>query len=329
MIKAGVIGSGSWATAIVKTLERNNIETNWWIKDHRIISFIKRYRNNPYYLRAVELNIKAENMFTNIEDVVAQSDYVFLVLPSLYLKESLADLPKNVFEGKKIVSAIKGLIPGNNQIISDYMNSEFNVPLENFTFLTGPSHAEEVVKKRLTYITMAHKTKSMAVEVGGLLENNFLKIRTSQEVKALEYASVLKNIYAIASGISHSLGYGDNFQAVLISNAIREMSRFLKKGCCGSGNIMSSGFLGDLLVTSYSQLSRNRTFGNFIGHGYSPKAALLEMSMVPEGYYAVKAFNQIQKDTHVRMRIVKTVYRILHKQKDPTLEFQSLEKFLT
>lgn len=328
MTKIGVIGSGSWATALVKCLEINKQDYLWWIRDHRIISFVKRYHRNPYYLRATELSAGETQMSSHLEEVISKSDIVLLAIPSLYLYQNLQNLPRNIFAGKKVVSAIKGLIPETHQCVSEYLHFDFNLSPDDFLFLTGPSHAEEVVRRQLTFMSLASPSRESYDRIAPVFENHFFKFRYSKHVQALEYSAVLKNIYAIASGLAHGLGYGDNFLAVLVSNAIRETNNFIKKGCCGPINIMASGFLGDLLVTSYSQLSRNRTFGTFIGRGYSPKAALLEMNMIPEGYYASKAFQQIMIKKKTQMPIAKTVYKILYKKLDPKEGFARLEKRL-
>jgi len=327
MAKIAILGSGSWATALVKTLEIEN-ELFWWVKDQKSAQFIRKYHRNPDYLRAVELNIKSEHIFDDKAEAINLAEIILFVIPSLYLKESLKGLDKKIFQKKILISAIKGLIPGDNILVSDFFKKYYEIKEEQYVFLTGPSHAEEVIRRRSTYITLVTESRYNADVLSPLFTKDFLKIRTAKGVKGHEYASVMKNIYAIASGICHSLGYGDNFQAVLVSNAILEMNKFMKRACCDSKLILSSGYLGDLLVTSYSQYSRNRTFGNMIGHGYHPKAALLEMNMIPEGYFAVNSFYQIMKQSPVNLKIIRTVYRILYKGADATEEFKKLEKHL-
>ncbi len=330
MTKTGVIGSGSWATALVSILSSRNDNLYWWVRDRRFVSFIKRYHRNPYYLSSLEIHIKPENLTFEIEKIVGWCDVLFVVVPSIYIESTLNHLKPEHFESKIIVSAAKGLIPSTHSTISDYFYNTFQIAPEKFVFLTGPSHAEEVARQKLTYLTVASESMNTAREITGLLQSEFIKTRAVKGVRSLEFAAALKNIYAIAAGMAHAIGYGDNFLAVLISNSIREMNRFLTVSC-GYQNqkIMNSGYLGDLLVTAFSQFSRNRTFGNMVGHGYSPRAAILEMNMVPEGFYAVQSFYGLLKNYRVKMPVVKLVYDVLYRNQDPAMAFKKLENKLT
>lgn len=326
--KIAVVGSGSWATALVKSLQMKSSNVYWWVRSQENIDFIIKHHRNPKYLRSVEINIDKDKIFTDIKEVLRDAEVVFLVIPSLFLRKSLVGLKPIDFKNKIIVSTIKGIIPRRNLLISEYLQTTFKISKENYIFLTGPTHAEEVANNRLTFITLASESESNIDKTASLLGNAFLKIRKSNDIVGLEYASIVKNIYAIALGICNSLGYGDNFQAVLISNAIKEMKLFLDAICPYQRVIMSSGYLGDLIATSVSQFSRNRTFGNMIGKGYSTRSALLEMNMIPEGYYAVRPFYRLVRKSGVKMEIVKSVYRILYKKVTPIEEFQKLETFL-
>ncbi|MBT3424520.1 MAG: NAD(P)-binding domain-containing protein, partial [Bacteroidetes bacterium] len=326
MTKIGVIGGGSYGTAIVKTLLDKDGDVFWWLRKQDTIDSINLKGRNPKYLRAVDLKLKPEQLSTDIREICRQSDIIFIAVPSVFLRETLLQLDDSDMEGKLIVSTTKGLIPHDHQLISDYIIKNFHLNADQFIFLTGPAHAEEVVTKRKTYLTLASSSEENALRAGSFLETDYIAVRTSTDVPGLEYAAVLKNIYAIAAGISQSVGYGDNFLAVLMSNAIREMDMMLKQECPADRNLMSSGYLGDLLVTAFSKFSRNRTFGSMIGHGYSTKAALIEMNMIPEGHYAVKSFCKLMRESCVKLRIVSAVYKILYNQEDPLKTLQALEE---
>jgi len=325
--KIALAGDGSWGTALVKSLRSNNRDVKWWVRNQGTIDFIEKYNRNPDYLRQTEINLEPERISTNLSSIIRDSEIALFVIPSLFFRKSLASLTPSDFEGKIVISAIKGIIPKNDMLISDYFFEHFKVPKDKFVFLTGPSHSEEVANKRMTFITLASKSEELASEMAEIFDNDFLKIRTSQDVEGLEYAAILKNIYAIATGICHSMGYGDNYLAVFVSYAVQEMEHFLDKVCPFDRDIKTSGYLGDLMVTSFSQFSRNRTFGGMIGRGYSTKSALFEMNMIPEGYFTVRSFYRILKKHDVDMKIVKTVYKILYQKLSPAEEFRKLEKF--
>ncbi|MBL6962821.1 MAG: NAD(P)-binding domain-containing protein [Bacteroidetes bacterium] len=326
MTKIGVIGAGSYGTAIVKTLLDKEGDVFWWIRKKDSLNKIKLFGRNPNYLRSVDLKLKEDQLSTDIKEIFKQSDILFIAVPSLFLRQVLRDISPAIMKNKLIVSTTKGLIPHDHQLISEYIIKKFKLHPEQFVFLTGPAHAEEIVRKRKTYLTLASSSEENALEAGSFLGMDFINIRTSTDVIGLEYAAVLKNIYAIAAGISQSVGYGDNFLAVLISNAIREMDLMLKEECAAERNLMSSGYLGDLLVTAFSKFSRNRTFGSMIGKGYSTKTALIEMNMIPEGHYAVKSLCKLLQDRCISLQIVSAVYHILYKQEDPLITLQALEE---
>lgn len=325
--KIAVAGDGSWGTALVKTLRSNSTDVSWWVRKQEIIDFVRKNNRNPDYLRSVEINIEPERISTNLVTVVEKTDIILFVIPSLYFRRSVIKLTSSNLEDKVVISGIKGIIPHHDMLISDYFFEHFKVPADKFVFLTGPSHSEEVANKRMTFITLASKSLSLVEDMAGIFDNGFLKIRTSSDVEGLEYAAILKNIYSIATGICHSMGYGDNYLAVFVSNAIREMKSFLDYACPAERDIKNSGYLGDLLVTSFSQFSRNRTFGGMIGRGYSIKSALFEMNMIPEGYFTVRSFCRILKKYDIEMPIVQAVYKILYQKGNPVEEFQKLESY--
>ena len=323
----GVIGGGSWATAIVKVLQKNPGHINWFIRSKKNIEFIRKNNHNPHYLRAVELDPGKLNISDDINYIAKESEILIFVIPAAFLKETLEKLSEDISK-KTVVSAIKGVIPGDNLMISDFINKNFNLPLNSIVILSGPSHAEEVAMERLSYLTFASADIKLARKIANIFEIDYIKTIVSSDINGIEYASVLKNIFAIAAGIYHGLGYGDNFQAVLLSNAIQEIKRFVDTVHPITRDIKSSVYLGDLIVTAYSQFSRNRTFGNMIGKGYSVKAAILELSMVAEGYYATKCIHQINKKHFVNMPITDAVYNILYDKISPAIEMKLLTKSL-
>lgn len=325
-----MIGGGSWATAIIKMLSDNitQKEMYWWMRNTDAISHIKTYHHNPNYLSSVEVRIPDANISSNIRDIIKSADYVILNVPAAFLKETLKDIGPEDLEGKKIVSAIKGIVPDENQIIGEFLHEKYKVPLENILVISGPCHAEEVALEKLSYITIASVDLQHAESFARMLNTRYIKTNISDDIFGTEYAAVLKNIYAVASGICHGVGYGDNFQAVLISNAIREINRFVSAVHPISRDINESAYLGDLLVTAYSQFSRNRTFGNMVGKGYTVKSAQLEMNMIAEGYYAASCMHVINKKYKVDMPISRAVYAILYEKHSPVIEMKLLTEQL-
>ncbi|NQX42598.1 NAD(P)H-dependent glycerol-3-phosphate dehydrogenase [Pedobacter steynii] len=328
--KVAMIGGGSWATAIVKMLSDNTTakEIYWWMRNAEAITHLQKYKHNPNYLSSVEIRIPETHISSDIVTIIEQAEYVILNVPAAFLKETLKDVTPEMLKGKKMISAIKGIVPDENQIIGEFLNQKFGVPLEDIVVISGPCHAEEVALEKLSYLTIASLDLDLAGIFANLLSTRYIKTNVSDDIFGTEYAAVLKNIYAVASGICHGVGYGDNFQAVLISNAIREIKRFVDAVHPISRDIKESAYLGDLLVTAYSQFSRNRTFGNMIGKGYTVKSAQLEMNMVAEGYYAVKCMHHINKKYKVDMPISRAVYAILYEQHSPHIEMRLLTEQL-
>ncbi len=324
--KIAIIGGGSWATAIVKMLS-DNIEQKeifWWLRDEDAVAHISKYKHNPTYLSSVELKVDAKNVSTDIKHIISSVDTVVLAVPAAFLKSALAGLSVADFKDKKIVSAIKGIVPDSNQIIGDFIHQEYHIPLKDVAVISGPCHAEEVALEKLSYLTIASQDVDLATYFAALINTRYIKTNVSNDIYGTEYSAVLKNIYAVASGICHGVGFGDNFQAVLVSNAVQEMSRFVDAVHPIDRDIKESAYLGDLLVTAYSQFSRNRTFGNMIGKGYTVKSAQLEMNMVAEGYYAVNCIHQINKIYKVNMPIARAVYAVLYERHAPHTEMKLL-----
>ena len=323
-LKLAVIGGGSWATAIVKMLENNVEQLHWWVRNAETVESIKKYHHNPSYLSSVELDLQKINVSSDLKSICAAADVLIMAVPSAFLKESISVLKPADLKDKIIFSAIKGIVPEDNLIIGEFFNKIYEVPFSKIGVITGPCHAEEVALEKLSYLTIASQNTEAANFVASQLACRYIKTTVSDDIYGTEYSAVLKNVVAIAAGICHGLGYGDNFQSVLVSNSIQEIKRFVDVVHPIDRDIKSSAYLGDLLVTAYSQFSRNRTFGGMIGKGYSVKAAQLEMNMVAEGYYAAKCINEINKLHKVDMPITDAVYRILYEKISPAVEIKLL-----
>ncbi|MBQ1973668.1 MAG: NAD(P)H-dependent glycerol-3-phosphate dehydrogenase [Paraprevotella sp.] len=318
-----IMGGGSWATAIAKMMLERNDSIYWYMRrDDRIEEF-RRLGHNPAYLTSVHFDVDRIKFSSDINKVVEESDTLIFVTPSPYLKSHLKKL-KTRLRDKFIITAIKGIVPDENLVCSEYFHQVYNVPDENLAVLGGPSHAEEVALDRLTYLTIGCADLEKAENFANMMASEYVKTKTSDDVIGIEYASILKNVYAIASGICNGLKYGDNFQSVLISNAVQEMNRFLNTVHPIERSIIDSVYLGDLLVTGYSNFSRNRVFGTMIGKGYSVKSAQIEMEMIAEGYFATKCMKDINKRLHVNMPILDSVYNILYERISPSIEIKLL-----
>ncbi|WP_231491235.1 NAD(P)H-dependent glycerol-3-phosphate dehydrogenase [Pedobacter sp. Leaf170] len=328
--KIAMIGGGSWATAIVKMLSDNLTEKEifWWMRNNDAIDNIKKFKHNPHYLSSVEIKLPADNISSDIKCIVKAADFIILNVPAAFLKDSLVDITADDLKGKKIVSAIKGIVPEDNLIIGEFLHQKYNVSYDDILVVSGPCHAEEVAFEKLSYLTIACTDIDNALTFASFLNTRYIKTNVSDDIFGTEYAAVLKNIYAVASGICHGIGYGDNFQAVLISNAIREIKRFVDAVHPIDRDIKESAYLGDLLVTAYSQFSRNRTFGNMVGKGYTVKSAQLEMNMIAEGYYAAKCMHIKNNDYNVDMPICKAVHSILYENRSPAVEMKLLAEKL-
>lgn len=318
-----VIGGGSWATAIVKMLTENVETVNWYMRSVYAVEYLKKNDHNPNYLSDVEFHINQLKLSNDINEIVSAADVLIFAIPSAFLKSELDNLTVSL-EGKTIFSAIKGIVPESSLIVGEHFNKFYNIDFENIGVITGPCHAEEVALERLSYLTIACSDEKKAKMLADFLSSDYIKCKTSDDIVGTEYAAVLKNIYAIAAGIAHGLGYGDNFQSVLMSNAIREMKKFIKKVHKMKRNINDSAYLGDLLVTGYSVFSRNRMFGNMIGKGYTVKSAQMEMSMIAEGYYATDSAYKINKERKAKTPIINAVYAILYEGKNPKKTFKKL-----
>ena len=329
-LKYGVVGSGSWATALIKILSENINEINWYVRNIENIYFIKNNSHNPTYLSSVELKLNKLNISDDISHVVKNSDVIIVAVPSEYVHTEMKKIDIDISK-KIIICALKGLVPETNLLFGEHMSKFFNISMDNFLVIGGPCHAEEVALEKLSYLTIGSSNIKLCEKISDDFNCKYINVKSSNDVIGIEYASMLKNIFALAVGISNGLGYGDNYQSVLMSNSIKEMNMFILKRCRNERNINDSAYLGDLLVTGYSTFSRNRMFGNMIGKGYTVKAAQLEMKMVAEGYIATKkAFilNQESSDK-VQTPIIDSVYKILYEKRSARKIFKELSTIIS
>lgn len=333
-LKIGIIGSGSWATAIAKIAADNGNHIAWWIRQESNIDYFKKRHHNPHYLRNAYFDVSRIQFSSNILEVIASSDVIVIAVPSIHIVACLASVQASHLEGKKIVSAIKGVLPIHNILLHQYLEKTFQFPLDHYFTLLGPSHAEEVAAEQLSYLTFSGLDLAFTEQIAACFKSDYINTIVNNDVIGVQYAGVVKNIYALGAGIAHGLEYGDNFLSVYIANCANEMHILLesimqKNGrICDEVNYNASVYLGDLLVTCYSLHSRNRTFGNMIGKGYSVKAAELELNMVAEGYNASKCIVTITKEMQVQIPIIKAVYSILWEGASPIETFKELEQML-
>ena len=328
-LKYAVFGAGSWATAIVKMLCENLDEVGWYMRSAYIKEHLLKEDHNPSYLSSVEFDVSQLKLSNDINAMANWADVLIFVVPSAFMHSELEKLTADI-KDKIIVSAVKGIIPESGLLVGEHFHDIYKIPFENIAVIAGPCHAEEVALERLSYLTISCADADKAKTIAKQLSSDYIQTKTSDDVIGTEYAVMLKNIYAIAAGIAHGLGYGDNFQSVLMSNAIREMKRFIKKRHKMKRNINNSAYLGDLLVTGYSTFSRNRMFGNMIGKGYTVKSAQMEMNMVAEGYYATKSAHLINSESKKKTKtpIIDAVYDVLYEGKNPKKVFQKLTEKL-
>lgn len=327
-VRLTVVGGGSWATALVKILSEGNTQIRWWLRSQRDAEHIKKFHHNPSYLSDVQINPRKVRVCTKIKDSLRDSEFVIVAVPAAFVAEALEGLKPAHLADKCVVSAIKGMIPQENLLVTDWAEQKFEVPARRIAVIAGPCHAEEVALEKQSYLTIASQNLECASDVAQLLSCRFVQALPIDDIYGVEYSAVMKNIIALACGITHGLGYGDNFQAVLVSNAMQEIRRFVDAVYPKHRDLSASAYLGDLLVTAYSPFSRNRTFGNLIGRGYSVQSAQMEMNMIAEGYYAVKSIYEINRQYGVPMPITESVYNILYEKASPVLETNALKALL-
>jgi glycerol-3-phosphate dehydrogenase (NAD(P)+) len=326
--KIAVIGGGSWATALVKILCNNCAQVHWWMRSQEAIDHIQQFGHNPKYLQSVSFDTSKLSLSADLESTLNAADLVIIATPAAFLEEAFNGIDETHFHNKVVFSAVKGIIPSYNAIPARFIHKSFGVPYDHIGIISGPCHAEEVAMERLSYLTLACSNAAFAQQMAQALSCRYIKTTTSDDLFGTEFSAVLKNVYALAAGICHGLGYGDNFQAVLVSNAIQEIERFIDVIHPVHRDTKTSAYLGDLLVTAYSNFSRNRTFGFMIGKGYSVKSAQLEMNMIAEGYYATKSLHEINKKFEVDMPILTAVYHIIYEKIAPAVEMKLLAEKL-
>lgn len=341
----GIIGSGSWGTAIAKILSDNGHQLHWWNRSENAIEQFKKRSHNPQYLPSARFDMSLLNLSSNVNDVILQSDVIIIAVPSAFVVDLLSRLPKDIFQNKKLLSAVKGILPEENLLLNDYLNQHFDFALSDYFAVLGPCHAEEVAAEKLSYLTFSGIDESMTNIIANNFKSSYLRTIVNKDIYGVQYAAILKNIYAVGSGIAHGLDYGDNFLSVLIANSADEMAGFLRKaGIINAevgyidhkkntpnvthNNYAASVYMGDLLVTCYSLHSRNRSFGNMIGKGYAVKAAQLEMSMVAEGYNAARCMYIINQSVNADMPIAEAVYKILWQNQSAETAFREIEDLL-
>ena len=327
--RVAIIGSGSWATALAKLLLNNCQTISWYLRSEDDVAYFKEFKNNPRYLTSVEFDTDSINFYTDLKACVKDADYLILAIPSAFLHKTLSHLKAADMKDKVVFSAIKGIVPEHNLIVGEYLHKVYRVPFEQIGVITGPCHAEEVALEKLSYLTIAGISAEHTRVIASLLDCRYLRATVSDDIYGTEYSAVLKNVIAVAGGICHGLGYGDNFLAVLVSNAIQEIKRFVDAVHPIDRDIKASAYLGDLLVTAYSQFSRNRMFGTMLGKGYSVKQAQLEMNMIAEGYYAVKCVHEINRQYKVDMPITSAVYNIVYQKANVKKEIARLSEVLS
>jgi glycerol-3-phosphate dehydrogenase (NAD(P)+) len=330
----GIIGSGSWATALAKILTDNSNTIHWWVRNDESIQYIQKRRHNPHYLSSAYFDPQQLKISSDIQEVVSKSDVLVIAVPSAYVENAFEQIPAEMLKGKKIISAVKGILPSENQLLNHYLATHFSFPQEDYFAVLGPCHAEEVASEKLSYLTFSGINEDTAAGIASYFKTEYLNTVVNTDVTGVQYAAVLKNIYALGAGIAHGLEYGDNFQSVYIANSADEMVGFLKrlnKGipeAADAHNYAASVYLGDLLVTCYSLYSRNRTFGNMIGKGYSVKTAQLELNMVAEGYNASKCIHTMNESVKASIPIASAIYEILWEHLPAFEGFKKIETYL-
>lgn len=324
-VQIAMIGGGSWATALIKILSEQKTRVHWWLRDQEAVRHIRKHRRNPKYLSDVQIHKRKVKTYIHLKKALKDAEYVIIAVPAAFVKSALQSISAEDLQGKMIISAVKGIIPEDHLLVTELLEKKYGVPADNLSVIGGPCHAEEVALEKLSYLTIASPKLLQAEQIAQLLTCRFIKSSATTDVFGVEYTAVMKNIIALACGIVHGLNYGDNFQAVLVANAMQEIERFVSKAFPHERDLHASVYMGDLLVTAYSQFSRNRTFGNMIGRGYTVQSAQMEMNMIAEGYYAAKSIFEITQNYQIFMPITKAVYNILYKKVSPQLEISILK----
>lgn len=320
----GVLGSGSWATALAKLLANNLNQVSWFLRNTEHIAYLKAHTHPPKYLQSVTFDLDRLHLYDDLDDFLEATDIILVAVPSAYLHSTLSRTQTKAFHGKFVLSAVKGIIPEFHAIPARYFHKTYGIPYENLGIICGPCHAEEIALERLSYLTIGSENEALRMLISSVLKCHYVEVHGNDDLFGAELSAILKNVYALASGMYAGLGYGDNFQAVLVSNALQEMKRFIDRVHPIHRDVASSAYLGDLLVTCYSKFSRNRTFGFMLGQGYSIQSAKLELGMVAEGYYAASSLMEINKKFEVSMPILTAVYDVIYQGAEVRKRMQHL-----
>lgn len=324
-----IVGAGSWATALCKIFSDTGIEIRWWFHREDDAAAFASTGHNPRYLSDVDFSGKSVQPASDLKEAILASELVLIAVPSAYVESVLGNLPAGVFQEKKLITSVKGILPNELQLVTEFLSARFAVSGENLAVIAGPCHAEEVALEKQSYLTVASDSQEFAAQLKSLMQSRYISVKLSSDPEGVEWAAVLKNVYAIACGVCHGQGLGDNFQAVLVSNAMQEMQLFLDCHLAGKRNTLESAYLGDLLVTAYSTFSRNRTFGNMVGRGYSIRAAQLELGMVAEGYHAIRALNKMREKLQISLPIAEAMFAVMYENIPAKDCIPSLKKILS
>jgi glycerol-3-phosphate dehydrogenase (NAD(P)+) len=328
-LKLCIVGAGSWATALCKIFSDAGAHVCWWFHREEDAALFQETGHNPRYLSDIDFSARSVQAETDLSLAIRNCDIILIAVPSAYVSSVLKNLPSGLFKDKKVITSVKGILPEQLQLVTEYLASDFNVEENQLAVVAGPCHAEEVALEKQSYLTVASSNAEFAVFLRDLMKSRYISVKVSEDPEGVEWAAVLKNVYAIACGVCHGQGFGDNFQAVLVSNAMQEMQLFLDSYLPGKRNTLESAYLGDLLVTAYSTFSRNRTFGNMVGRGYSIRAAQVELGMVAEGYHAIKALHMMREKLGLNLPIAEAMYAVMYENAPVKNSIASLRKILS
>lgn len=307
-----ILGAGSWATALCKIFSEAGIQIRWWFHREEDAKHFTQFAHNPRYLSDVDFRGRPVQAFSTLDDAMSGCDWVLIAIPSAFVAGVLKSIPISTWQDKKVISSIKGILPEELLLVTDFLHQYAGIDRNRMAVIGGPCHAEEVALEKQSYLTIGALDPALGLQIRDAIQSRYILAGVSPDLDGIEWAAVLKNVYAIACGVCHGLGFGDNFQAVLVSNAMQEMNRFLKEHSGSDRDTLASAYLGDLLVTAYSTFSRNRTFGNMVGRGYGIKAAQIELGMVAEGYYAIKALHKMRERLGIELPIADSIYEIMY-----------------
>jgi len=310
----GVIGSGSWATAIIKILQENpERNVGWWVRRAEVRDALIKTHKNPEHLTDTELDISRLEITGDLADIVQKCSHLILVIPSAHIASVLDSLPPEAYKDRKFVSAIKGAVPETLTSVSMYLETKLCVPQENICVISGPTHAEEVCRKMPTFLAVASTCEQLANEVEKLMACSYLHTISTKDIIGVEVAGLMKNVYAIGAGICQGVGYGDNLTAVYVTTAFREMQAVALNQNAGVAHDMAMNcYLGDLMVTCWSEHSRNRRMGYLLGKGVAKEDIFKEIGTVPEGYYSANIVHEYLTDMKDLLPLAEAVYRVLY-----------------